>query len=225
MKENSPNNNGEKAKITVRTLLEIDAIDFNHQKPFTLTSGIQSPVYIDCRKLISNPKARETLMDFCAEIILKEVGFNKVDSLVGGETAGIPFAAFLAEKLKLPMNYVRKKPKGFGKDAQIEGESVAGKKVILIEDLTTDAGSKIKFCKALRAAGAEVEHVIVIFYYNIFPKVCEKLGKLGVQLHYLASWWDVLRFCRDENSKWDDETLDQIEKFLASPVEWGKNRI
>ena len=164
-------------------------------------------------------------MDFCSDIILKKIGCHKVDSLVGGETAGIPFAAFLAEKLNLPMNYVRKKPKGFGKDAQIEGESVSGKKVILIEDLTTDGGSKIKFCNALRDAGAEVEHAIVIFYYNIFPNITGKLEELGLQLHYLASWWDVLKFCRDESPEWNNETLDQIEAFLASPIEWSKQHI
>ena len=225
MKENDFNTRESQARITAKTLLAIDAIHFNSQTPFTLTSGIRSPVYIDCRKLISHPKARRILMDFCADIILKNIGCHQVDSLVGGETAGIPFAAFLAERLNLPMHYVRKKPKGFGRDAQIEGESIVGKKVILIEDLTTDGGSKIKFCNALRDAGAEVEHTIVIFYYNIFPNITGKLEKLGLQLHYLASWWDVLKFCRDESSEWNNETLDQIEAFLASPIEWSKQRI
>tara|TARA_X000000368_G_scaffold253197_1_gene200162 strand:+ start:401 stop:1078 length:678 start_codon:yes stop_codon:yes gene_type:complete len=225
LKDNYFNNKERQARITVKTLLAIDAIHFNSQTPFTLTSGIRSPVYIDCRKLISHPKARRILMNFCADIILGNIGCHQVDGLVGGETAGIPFAAFLAERLNLPMHYVRKKPKGFGRDAQIEGGSIVGKKVILIEDLTTDGGSKIKFCNALRDAGAEVEHAIVIFYYNIFPKVTEKLEKLGIQLHYLASWWDVLKFCRDESSKWNNETLDQIEAFLDSPIEWSKQQI
>ena len=222
MKDNYFNNKERQARITVKTLLAIDAIHFNFREPFTLTSGIRSPVYIDCRKLISYPEARGILMNFCADTILEEIGLEKVDSLVGGETAGIPFAAFLAERLQLPMHYVRKKPKGFGRDAQIEGGSIAGKKVVLIEDLTTDGGSKIKFCDALRNAGARIEHTIVIFYYNIFPKVTEKLEKLGIQLHYLASWWDVLKFCRDESSKWNNETLDQTKRGEGGLGSTGK---
>ena len=215
------NNRKIRAKITAKKLLEIDAIHFNFREPFTLTSGIRSPVYIDCRKLISYPEARGILMNFCADTILEEIGLEKVDSLVGGETAGIPFAAFLAERLQLPMHYVRKKPKGFGRDAQIEGGSIAGKKVVLIEDLTTDGGSKIKFCDALRSAGAEIEHTIVIFYYNIFPDTIKRLEKSNLHLHYLACWWDVLKYCKDEGSKWSNETIDQIENFLTTPRAWS----
>ncbi len=161
-------------------------------------------------------------MNFCSDIILDEIGPQKIDSLVGGETAGIPFAAFLAERLDLPMHYVRKKPKGFGIDAQIEGERISGKKVVLIEDLTTDGGSKIKFCNVLRAAGAEVENTIVIFYYSIFPSVPEKLAEFGLKLHYLASWWDILKFCRDEGANWSNRTLGEIEQFLMAPQEWSE---
>ena len=161
-------------------------------------------------------------MNFCSDIILDEIGRQKIDSLVGGETAGIPFAAFLAERLDLPMHYVRKKPKGFGIDAQIEGERISGKKVVLIEDLTTDGGSKIKFCNVLRAAGAEVENTIVIFYYSIFPSVPKKLAEFGLKLHYLASWWDILKFCRDEGANWSNRTLGEIEQFLMAPQEWSE---
>ncbi len=225
MKNNTLKEREAQAMITARTLMEIDAIHFNSQKPFTLTSGIQSPVYIDCRKVISYPEARRVLMNYCSEIILEDIGLDKVDSLVGGETAGIPFAAFLAEKLDLPMHYVRKKPKGFGRDAQIEGESICGKKVILIEDLTTDGGSKIKFCNALRDAGAVIANTVVIFYYSIFPNVPEKLAQSGLKLHYLASWWDVLKFCRAEDTKWNNKILDEIEQFLSEPTEWARKRI
>ena len=90
--------------------------------------------------------------------------------MAGGETAGIPFAAWIAERLALPMLYVRKKPKGFGRDAQIEGAMAEGARVLLVEDLTTDGGSKLRFAEALRAAGAEVAHTFVVFYYGIFPQ-------------------------------------------------------
>ena len=212
------------AKMTARLLLGMKAIHFNPEKPFTLTSGIKSPVYIDCRRIISHPEARTILIGFCADIIISQIGIEQIDSLVGGETAGIPFAAFLAERLKLPMNYVRKKPKGFGRDAQIEGESIAGKKVVLVEDLSTDGGSKINFCNAIRAAGAEVADTIVIFYYDIFRAVPQKLEVLNIQLHYLATWWDILKFCKAEGSEWSNDTLDQIENFLLEPQKWSEGR-
>ena len=208
-------------KITAKLLLEINAVHFNSNKPFTLTSGLKSPVYIDCRKLISYPKARNTLIKFFSEIIIKNIGIDNVESLVGGETAGIPFAAFLASELNLPMHYVRKQPKGFGIDSSIEGNSIKGKKVVLIEDLTTDGGSKIKFCDSIRKAGAIVEETVVLFYYNIFEDVPDKLKNSGINLNYLACWWDILNYCKEVNSIIDKKTINQIENFLISPIEWS----
>ena len=211
------------ARTTAKFLLEINAIHFNSVSPFTLTSGLKSPVYIDCRKLISYPKARSILINFCSDIVVNKIGLDKVESLVGGETAGIPFASFLASKLELPMHYVRKKPKGFGVNNYIEGNNIKGKKVILVEDLTTDGGSKIKFCNSIRKAGATVEETIVLFYYNIFDGVPDKLKKSGINLNYLACWWDILNYCKEDNSIIDNETITQIEQFLISPEEWSIN--
>lgn len=210
------------ARTTAKLLLEINAVHFNSIKPFTLTSGLKSPVYIDCRKLISYPKARSILINFCSEIIIKKIGLNKIESLVGGETAGIPFASFLAYQLELPMHYVRKKPKGFGVNAHIEGNNIRGKKVILIEDLTTDGGSKIKFCDSIRKAGAKVEDAIVLFYYNIYDDVIKKLQNSGINLFYLACWWDILDYCKEKKTIIDVKTIDQIEEFLNSPKEWSQ---
>ena len=211
------------ARTTAKFLLEINAIHFNSVSPFTLTSGLKSPVYIDCRKLISYPKARSILINFCSDIVVNKIGLDKVESLVGGETAGIPFASFLASKLELPMHYVRKKPKGFGVNNYIEGNNIKGKKVILVEDLTTDGGSKIKFCNSIRKAGAIVEETIVLFYYNIFDDVPDKLKKSGINLNYLACWWDILNYCKEDKSIIDNSTIFQIEQFLISPKEWSKN--
>ena len=102
------------AKLTSKMLFEIEAVHFSGNKPFIFTSGTASPVYIDCRKLISFPRIRSTLMDFGASILANDVGFEKFDAVAGGETAGIPFAAFIADRLNLPMQYIRKKSKGFG---------------------------------------------------------------------------------------------------------------
>ncbi len=169
------------AEMTAKMLLEINAVHFKSDKPFIFTSGLASPVYIDCRKLISYPHIRSTLMDFAASIIVRDVGFEQFDAIAGGETAGIPFAAWLADILNLPMQYVRKKPKGFGRDAQIEGEIIEGQRVLLVEDLTTDGGSKIKFCEALRTAGAEVAHTLVVFFYDIYPETQDNLATAGLQ--------------------------------------------
>ena len=210
------------AEMTAGMLIEIQAVRFRADKPYVFASGLASPVYIDCRKLISYPRIRATLMDFAASIVLREIGFEKFDAVAGGETAGIPFAAFLAEKLSLPMQYVRKKPKGFGRDAQIEGDLEEGQRVLLVEDLTTDGGSKINFCEALRRAGAVVTDTLVIFYYDIFPQTREKLIEHDLRLHYLATWWDVLNVSK-ENEYFDRETLDEVEAFLEDPLAWSGN--
>ena len=210
------------AEMTAKMLLEINAVHFRADKPFMFTSGLASPVYIDCRKLISYPRIRDTLMDFAASVILREVGFERFDTVAGGETAGIPFAAWLAHKLNLPMQYVRKKPKGFGRDAQIEGEILEGQRVLLVEDLTTDGGSKINFCEALRRAGAEISDTIVVFFYDIFPQTHEVLDRIGMRLHYLATWRDVLAVCKVQGY-FDPETLSEVEAFLEDPLTWSGN--
>jgi orotate phosphoribosyltransferase len=208
------------ARITARTLLEINAVHFNSDKPFIFTSGKASPVYIDCRRIIAFPRARRALMQMGADLLREQVGFEVFDAVAGGETAGIPFAAWLAEDLDLPMLYVRKQPKGFGRMAQIEGHFDEGARTLLVEDLTTDGGSKVKFVEALRQAGAVVAHTFVIFHYGIFPQSLEAMKKLNVSLHALATWWDMLAIAK-ELGYFETHTLDEVEKFLHAPVEWS----
>ena len=208
------------AELTVKMLLEVDAIRINVEEPFKFTSGWASPVYTDCRKLISYPRIRHTLMDFGAAIVLRDIGFEAIDGVAGGETAGIPFAAWIADRLELPMQYVRKSPKGFGRMAQIEGDFAQGDRILLVEDLTTDGQSKINFCQALRQAGAQVSDTLVVFYYDIFPQSKQIFDQLDIRLYYLATWWDVLRVCT-ENNTFDMETLSEIESFLRDPVAWS----
>lgn len=211
------------AQTTAKMLLEIDAVRFSADKPFMFTSGLASPVYIDCRKIISYPRIREMITAFSVSTILREVGFEQFDAIAGGETAGIPFAAWIAAELCLPMQYVRKKPKGFGRDAQIEGDLRENQRVLLVEDLTTDGGSKINFCKALRRAGARADHTMVVFYYDIFQQTRTRLQGEGITLHSLSTWWDVLNVCRSQNY-FDTGTLSHVEAFLNEPLVWsGKN--
>jgi orotate phosphoribosyltransferase len=208
------------AETTAKMLLEIEAVLFNADTPYIFTSGWASPVYIDCRKLISYPRVRRTLVDFSCSTILREIGFESVDTIVGGETAGIPFAAWIAEALMLPMQYVRKKPKGFGRNAQIEGQLGEGARALLVEDLTTDGRSKINFCEALRSAGARVDHVFVIFYYAIFEESEKILSDVGVTHHCLATWWDVLEAAK-KYGYFDTRTLAEVERFLHHPSDWS----
>jgi len=211
------------ARLTARMLLEIKAVHFNAEEPFTLASGLPSPTYIDCRKLISFPRIRSTLMDFLSVTVLRNAGFEAFDNIAGGETAGIPFAAMVAERLALPMTYVRKKPKGYGRNARIEGAMSEGQRVLLVEDLTTDGGSKLSFVDAIRDTGATCAHTAVIFYYDIFPETVKTLGDHGVALHYLCTWWDVLAEARAQGA-FDAKTLDEVEAFLKAPRAWQEAR-
>jgi orotate phosphoribosyltransferase len=208
------------AEMTAKMMLEVKAVHFSQDKPFIFTSGWASPVYIDCRKLISYPRVRSTLIDFATSTILRDAGFEQFDTVAGGETAGIPYAAWIAERLSLPMQYVRKKPKGFGRNAQIEGHIEEGARTLLVEDLTTDGRSKINFCKALRDAGAVVDHVFVVFYYDIFPESKVILKDIGVRLHHLATWWDVLRVAKS-GGYFEPRVIGEVERFLNAPAAWS----
>ncbi|SNR58499.1 orotate phosphoribosyltransferase [Puniceibacterium sediminis] len=209
----------EMARLTARMLLEIKAVHFNAAEPFIFASGLPSPVYIDCRKLISYPRIRSTLMDFLTAKVMRDAGFEAFDNIAGGETAGIPFAALVAERMALPMTYVRKKPKGYGRNARIEGAMSEGERVLLVEDLTTDGGSKLSFVDAIRDTGATCAHTAVIFYYGIFPETIKTLGDHGVALHHLCTWWDVLAEARTQGT-FDTKTLAEVESFLTDPAKW-----
>lgn len=206
--------------LTARMLLEVRAVHFRADEPFIFTSGWASPVYIDCRKLISYPRVRTALTDFALATLYREVGWESLDAVAGGETAGIPFAAWIADRMALPMQYIRKKPKGFGRNARIEGNLVEGARTLLVEDLASDGRSKISFCEALREAGADVRHAFVVFHYGIFPQSVTALAEIGVTLHALATWRDVLAEAR-AGRYFDDATLGEVERFLDDPVSWS----
>lgn len=209
------------AQRTARILLETQAVLFRPDEPFIFTSGRASPVYVDCRKLIGFPRARAALMDMGVELLDRAVGVEAFDAIAGGETAGIPFAAFIAERTNLPMVYVRKKPKGFGRNAQIEGRLPEGARTLLVEDLATDGGSKLNFVNALRTAGAQCAHSFVIFHYGIFPEGIARLKGEGVTLHALATWHDVVDEA-DRQGYFSGDSLAQVRSFLATPVEWSR---
>jgi orotate phosphoribosyltransferase len=209
----------EAAETTAHILLETKAVLFSPEKPFTWTSGRVSPVYIDCRKLISFPRARRKLMDMGAALIERAIGFESIDAVAGGETAGIPFAAWLAERMALPMLYIRKKPKGFGRNAQIEGVLEEGQRVLLVEDLVSEGTSKLNFIHAIRAAGGDIAHTFVIFHYGIFPQSVASLAAEKVALHALATWWDVLA-AAESLGYFTPTQFAAVKSFLEAPDDW-----
>jgi orotate phosphoribosyltransferase len=208
------------ALATARILVEIGAVDFSPEEPYSLTSGWKSPVYIDCRRIIYFPHARAKISDLAVEKIYRHVGYEAIETVAGGETAGIPFAAWMADRMSVPMSYVRKKPKGFGQNALIEGDVPVGRRTLLVEDLTTDGQSKIRFANALRDAGAIVNHAFVVFFYGVFPGAFETLSKMDITLHSLCTWWDVLDACKDR-PYFSEAALSEVRKFLENPVRWS----
>ena len=209
------------AELTARAYLDTGAVRFMTDKPFIFTSGWASPVYNDSRWLISFPDVRSMLMDFAVAAIGRDIGRDQIDAVAGGETAGIPFAAWVADRLHLPMQYVRKKAKGFGRGSQIEGQLIPGQRVLLVEDLATDGRSKVNFVKALRDADGKCDHCFVIFFYDIYPEGKKILADLGVTLHALTTWRDVLSVAKAMD-KFEPKLLAEVENFINDPAGWSK---
>lgn len=207
------------AETAAAILLETESVAFRPDQPFTFTSGRKSPVYVDCRRLISFPRSRARLMDLAVEMITRRIGFDRLDAIAGGETAGIPFAAWIAERLGLPMLYIRKQPKGFGRMAQIEGVLSEGARILLVEDLASEGTSKLNFVDAIRTAGGVVADTFVIFHYGIFPTSITGLREVGVALHALATWHDVLDLAQRRGSFTPDQ-YQAIKSFLDAPDDW-----
>lgn len=211
-------------QATANILLETESVLFRPEEPFRLTSGRLSPVYIDCRRLISYPRARAALMDMAVDLLARDVGYEAFDVIAGGETAGIPFAAWIAERLVLPMVYVRKQAKPFGRLRQIEGFLEEGARSLLVEDLCTDGRSKLAFIRGLRDAGAQVNHCFVVFNYGIFQDDVAALRGEGVRLHWLATWDDVVTEAQ-RCGFFDDATIAQVRQYLADPEGWSDSRL
>jgi orotate phosphoribosyltransferase len=208
------------AKDTAKILLDIGAVNFRPEEPYILTSGRASPVYIDCRKLISFPEERARVIGYATAAIAAAASDKPVEAVAGGETAGIPYAAWISEKMGLPMLYVRKEPKGFARMAQIEGDMAEGCHVLLVEDMATDGGSKINFINAINKAGGSVDRVFVAFYYGIFPEALEALDQLGVKLVWLAVWSDITTVA-EEGAYYPPEKIAEVRAYLDDPHGWS----
>ena len=205
------------AQQAAEILIDIGAVSIRTDAPFTLTSGKKSPVYVDCRRIISFPKERQKLMEMALQVLENTIPF---DAIAGGETAGIPFAAWISELMSLPMIYVRKKPKGFGQNKRIEGLVEPNQNILLVEDLATDGGSKMSFVNAIREAGGNCTTCFVIFHYGVFKKSLEQLKAQNVSLIELATWKDILNVLKER--KVPQYEIDSVKNFLSNPDEWAQ---
>jgi len=199
---------------TAEILLDLKCINFSPKKQFKLTSGKKSPIYCDCRRLISFPKEMKTLTNLAVKKLRSHNDFKKISNIAGGESAGIPFATLIASKLNLPMTYIRKEKKKFGKNAQIEGVIKPKDNVILVEDLMTDGGSKLKFFQALENAKCNTKALFVIFNYGIIEKNFE-FKKKKISLISLTDWHTVLKVAKKKKIINEKDRI-VINKFLRS---------
>lgn len=201
-----------------RILLDTKAISLNSKKPFRYTSGIISPVYTDCRLLISFPKERKTIIDFFIKAIKKT--YPAIDVIAGTSTAGIPWASWVADALNLPMIYVRGSTKDHGKKNQIEGIIKKEQKIVVIEDLISTAGSSIETVMAIRKNRAYVSYVFSIITYGM-KKSEINFKKYNIKPVSLTNFHTILRIAQMQNyiSK-NDQNI--IQAWTKDPASWGK---
>ena len=200
--------------LVAETLIDINCVTFSPKKQFRLTSGKKSPVYCDCRRIISFPKERKKLIDYGIKLIKEKINLKKINSIAGGETAGIPFASLISENLNLPMIYIRKEKKKFGRNSQIEGVIKNKENIILVEDLMTDGGSKLNFLEAIEKVGANIKAIFVIFNYGIVGDYF-KFKKKKINVIYLTDWKFVLEAALRKKIL-DNTEIKSIEKFLSN---------
>jgi orotate phosphoribosyltransferase len=199
------------------SLLDIEAVALRPQQPFTWTSGLKSPIYCDNRLTMSHPAIRESIADGFARLIQEK--FPDAEVVAGTATAGIPHAAWVAQKLRLPMIYIRDKAKGHGKENLIEGTVKPGQKVIVIEDLISTGGSSLKAAIAVKEAGAEALGVLAIFSYQL-DKATEAFKAADMPLHSLSNYATLLEVAL-EKGKIKETDMELLRSWRSNPAEFG----
>jgi len=201
-------------------LLKIKAITLNTEKPYKFISGILSPVYTDCRLLISYPKEWEIVIDSMTNIIINEIGIQNIDIIAGTATAGISHAAYLAKKLSLPMIYVKSSADEYGKQTKIEGNLKDGSKVLLIEDLISTGGSSVSSLKTIRDAGGIVENCLAVFSWGMEASK-KSFEQENVRLITLTDF-DALVDIAIKQNYIKPEDKDIILGWMKDPSNWGR---
>ena len=199
-------------------LLEIGAVGFSPAAPVTFKSGIRSPVYVDNRRLTFHPAAwRVVIAGFAALIDSQSLPF---DVLAGVALGGVAHCAAIAYELRLPAVFIRKEAKGHGQGKRIEGGAVAGRRVLLIEDLVTTGGSSLSGVAALREAGATVADVLAIVSYG-FAEADAAFAREGLRLHTLTDFDAILKYAQEHDRLTADE-LAAVQSWLADAYSWGR---
>ena len=206
------------AEQVASALLEIGAVTLRPQEPFTWTSGIKSPIYCDNRLTMSYPNVRDLIAESFAAIIREQ--YPEAEVIAGTATAGIPHAAFVSQKLGLPMIYIRDKAKGHGKENLIEGLIKPGQKVVVIEDLISTGGSSIKAAQAVKEAGAEPLAVLAIFSYQL-DKATQAFTEAGVPLQTLSNYTALTEKAVEQGSV-RSEDLELLKAWRANPASFGQ---
>lgn len=199
-------------------LLKIEAVALRPHQPFTWTSGIKSPIYCDNRLTMSYPEVRDFIAESFALIIREQ--YPDTEVIAGTATAGIPHAAWVSQKLNLPMAYIRDKAKGHGKENMIEGLIKPGQKVVVIEDLISTGGSSIKAAQAVQAAGAKVQTVLAIFSYQL-DKAVQAFAEAGIPLQSLSHYTALTEVAVQEG-RIREEDLELLRSFRANPAAYGE---
>lgn len=205
-------------QVIAKSLLDIEAIALRPNEPFTWTSGIKSPIYCDNRLTMSYPAIRDQIAEGFAAIIRER--FPDAEVIAGTSTAGIPHAAFVSQKLNLPMAYIRDKAKGHGKQNVIEGRIVPGQKVVVIEDLISTGGSSLKAALAVREAGAEVLSVLAIFTYQ-FESALQAFNEANVPLSTLSNYGELIK-AAVEVGKVSPADVEKLEAWRKDPQSFGQ---
>ncbi|TYS71080.1 orotate phosphoribosyltransferase [Sutcliffiella horikoshii] len=201
-------------RTVAEDLLEIKAVFFQPNDPFTWSSGIKSPIYCDNRLTISYPQVRKNISESLSRLIVSK--FPDVQVVAGTATAGIPHAALVSNELNLPMCYVRSKAKAHGKGNQIEGRVEAGQKVVVVEDLISTGGSAIAAVQALREAGCEVLGVVAIFTYGL-EVADDNLSNYEIIAHALCDYQTLIDVAIEKNYIAEGDRK-KLSKWVENPT-------
>ena len=201
------------SKKIAKDLLNIKAVFFRPDEPFTWASGIKSPVYCDNRLTLTAPDVRNAVENGLAEVI--KANYPDVEVLMGTSTAGIAHAAIVGHLTGLPMGYVRSGAKDHGRQNQIEGKLEAGQKVVVVEDLISTGGSVLEVVNVLREAGAEVLGIASIFTYGM-KKGLERLAEANVKNISLTDF-DTIAEAAAEEGYIKPEDIARLIAFRNNP--------
>jgi orotate phosphoribosyltransferase len=203
-----------------RALVRVGAVRLAAGQPFIYTSGWASPVYVDTRLLMSDVALRTLAMDIAAARLADVVAERAVNAIIGAESSGIAFAAWIAERLRLPLLYLRKKPMGWGQTARVEGRLPTDARLLFVDDVTTDGRSKIAAARTLREAGTRIGDVLVVLDYGHYPDTAARWAEHDLALHALTTWRDLLTALREAGDL-NPDTEATLDAFTADPVAWS----